>query len=237
MLVGGVAQHHIEHDAHTALAGRGNKLVKILHGAVPRIDGAIVRHVIAVVALRQGVNGVSHKSVDAKVCQIVELGGDAGADSAPGRSPSLSQKALRRRSRTQTLSISTERSSYSLSRPCLCPYEQQGKANGSGIAARLLAARDRGLAHHGVLAGHELQVLRAAHGAHHHRGRSGMTRGGDLFGVEGEQDIAHLDMIALGDVAGKAIALHIDCVDAHMDEQLHAVCERQPHGTGWMRAW
>ena len=78
MLVGGVAQHHIEHDAHAALAGRGDKLVKILHGAVPRIDGAIVRHVIAVVALRRGVERREPQIVDAKVCQIVELGSDAG---------------------------------------------------------------------------------------------------------------------------------------------------------------
>ena len=45
MLVGGVAQHHIEHDAHAARARLGHQLVKVLHGAVAGVDGTIVRHV------------------------------------------------------------------------------------------------------------------------------------------------------------------------------------------------
>ena len=57
-----------------------------------------------------------------------------------------------------------------------------------------------------------------------------MSGGLDLVLREGQELLAGLDGVALLHVAGKAVAAHVDRVDAHVNEQLHAVGKREAHG-------
>ena len=72
-----VVQDHVEHDADAAGAGLAGELLEVSHGAVARVDGAVVGDVIAVVALRGGKEGRQPDIVDAELGQVVELLRDA----------------------------------------------------------------------------------------------------------------------------------------------------------------
>ena len=51
MLGGGVVEHHIQHQANTALVGFPNQFVQIIHRAVAGIHRTVVGHIVAVVPL------------------------------------------------------------------------------------------------------------------------------------------------------------------------------------------
>ena len=74
----GVVEHHVHHDADAAPVGGGDQLLEVRHGAVSRIDGAVVRHVIAVVHLRRYVDRRQPDGVDAQLLQIVQPPRHAG---------------------------------------------------------------------------------------------------------------------------------------------------------------
>ena len=48
----GVVEHHVEHDPDAVGAQSGDEIVEVLQGAHGGIDGAVVGHVVAVVASR-----------------------------------------------------------------------------------------------------------------------------------------------------------------------------------------
>ena len=65
------------------------------------------------------------------------------------------------------------------------------------------------------------------HGAHDAVGMPGLSDGG-LAHLDAR--IAGLHLVALLDVAGEALALHVHGVDADVDEDLNAVVARDAHG-------
>lgn len=77
VIAGGVAEHHIEHDADLALVGLCDELVKVVHRAIHGIDGAIVRDVVAAVTLGRGVERRQPQVVHAQPSQVVELARNA----------------------------------------------------------------------------------------------------------------------------------------------------------------
>ena len=77
VLHGGMAEHHVEHDAEASRSGLAHKLVEIVHRSVDRIYRAVIRDVIAVVALRGGEERRDPHIVDSQRGQVVELRGDA----------------------------------------------------------------------------------------------------------------------------------------------------------------
>lgn len=66
-------------------------------------------------------------------------------------------------------------------------------------------------------AGH---VRRVRHGKHH---AIGMARRGHALAIKAHKGLTGLDMVALGNKQFKALATHLNGVDAHMDEELDAV--------------
>ena len=56
-----------------------------------------------------------------------------------------------------------------------------------------------------------------------------MTRRLNLRAAEGEQRRAGLDLVAGMHQIGEAVALHIYRINAHMEQNLHAVRERHAH--------
>ena len=52
MLRGGVVKHHIQNNADAARFGLRRQFVKIIQRAVGRVDGGVVRDVVAVINLR-----------------------------------------------------------------------------------------------------------------------------------------------------------------------------------------
>ena len=77
MFHGGMAEHHVEHDAEASRSGLAHKFVEIVHRSVDRIYRAVIRDVIAVVALRGGEERRDPHIVDSQRGQVVELRGDA----------------------------------------------------------------------------------------------------------------------------------------------------------------
>ena len=77
MLVGGVVQHQIHDDTDVALLRLRNQTIEILHRAILRVDGLIIRDVVAEVDLRRRVDGRQPDGVDAKRLYIIKLRGDA----------------------------------------------------------------------------------------------------------------------------------------------------------------
>ena len=77
MLGGGVVEHHVQHQADAALVRFADKLLQILHRAVARVNGTVVGHIIAVVALGRGEERRQPEIVNAQVGEIVQFRGDA----------------------------------------------------------------------------------------------------------------------------------------------------------------
>ena len=77
MLGGGVVEHHVQHQADAAPVRLADKLLQILHRAVARVNGTIVGHIIAVVALGRGEERRQPEIVNAQVGEVVQFRGDA----------------------------------------------------------------------------------------------------------------------------------------------------------------
>ena len=72
-----MVEYHIKHKTDAACLCRADERIHILHRAEARIDGAVVRDIVAVVLLRRDEERSQPEEVDAELPQIVELGGDA----------------------------------------------------------------------------------------------------------------------------------------------------------------
>ena len=77
VLVGSVVDDVVHDDADIALLRLGDKIVKVSHAAVERIDGGVVGDVIAVVDAGRGIHRRDPDGIDAEVVQIVEARRDA----------------------------------------------------------------------------------------------------------------------------------------------------------------
>jgi len=77
MLGGGVVEHHVQHQADAAPVRLADKLLQILHRAVARVNGTVVGHIIAVVALGRGEERRQPEIVNAQVGEVVQFRGDA----------------------------------------------------------------------------------------------------------------------------------------------------------------
>ncbi len=71
-----VVKDHVEHDPNSASVGLARELLEIGHGAIAWVHGAVIGHVIAVVALRRGKKRGEPDVVHAQLGQIVELARD-----------------------------------------------------------------------------------------------------------------------------------------------------------------
>ncbi len=78
MLLGGVVEHQVDAQADAALTQQPGQRFQIVHGAVGRIDGAIVHHRIAAVAVAgSGLEARHQVDIgDAERFQIIEPVGD-----------------------------------------------------------------------------------------------------------------------------------------------------------------
>ncbi len=72
VLRGGVVKHHIQHDANAARVRLGNQRVKIIQRAVSRVDGGVVRHVVAVIHLRGDIERRQPDGIDAEGFEVVK---------------------------------------------------------------------------------------------------------------------------------------------------------------------
>ena len=72
-----MVEYHIKHKTDAACLCLADERIHILHRAEARIDGAVVRDIVAVVLLRRDEERSQPEEVDAELPQIVELGGDA----------------------------------------------------------------------------------------------------------------------------------------------------------------
>ncbi len=77
VLVGGVVQHHVQHDADVALLCLGLQLVEVGKRAVLRIDVLVVGDVVAEVDLRRRIHGRNPDRINPESLQVVELLRDA----------------------------------------------------------------------------------------------------------------------------------------------------------------
>ena len=78
MLIRGVIDHQLGHDAQAALVGGGDESLHVGELAVFGMDGAVVADVVAVVDPRRGIEGQQPQRVDAEIGDVVELGDQAG---------------------------------------------------------------------------------------------------------------------------------------------------------------
>ena len=75
VLVGGVVDHQLGDDAQAALVGLAQKLLEVGQVAVNRIDAAIIRNVITLVAQRRRIKRQQPDRGNAEVLQIIQLRG------------------------------------------------------------------------------------------------------------------------------------------------------------------
>ena len=73
MLVGGVVDHQLGDDADAAIVAGAHQAAEVAHGAVGRMDAAILGDVVAVVLQRRRIERQHPQGGDAEVLQIVEL--------------------------------------------------------------------------------------------------------------------------------------------------------------------
>ena len=66
MLVGGVVRHEIEHDLEASRVRLRDEAVEVLERAEERIDTGVVRHVVAEVLHRRGIDRREPQRVDAQ---------------------------------------------------------------------------------------------------------------------------------------------------------------------------
>ena len=72
MLVGRVIDDEVDDDANAALLGLVRELDEIAERAVARVDGVVVGHVVAVVAVRRFLEGHQPDRGDAEPLQVIE---------------------------------------------------------------------------------------------------------------------------------------------------------------------
>ncbi|MNG75476.1 hypothetical protein D3C79_339800 [compost metagenome] len=72
MLGGGVVKHHIHHDTDAALVGLCHQVFEVGHGAVGRIDGAVIGDVVAIIDLGRDIDRRQPDGIDAQLLQIVQ---------------------------------------------------------------------------------------------------------------------------------------------------------------------
>ncbi len=83
MLVGGVVDHQLSDHAQPARMRGGDEAPHFGQRAVFRMDVAVVRDVVAVVAARRGIEGQQPDRVDAEADQVVELRQQTGEVADP----------------------------------------------------------------------------------------------------------------------------------------------------------
>ena len=74
---GGVVKHHVQHDADVMGLRLGHQFLEVGHGAIPRVNGPVIGHVVAVVVLGGDEEGGKPDVVHTQLLQVVQLGGDA----------------------------------------------------------------------------------------------------------------------------------------------------------------
>ncbi|SBL41070.1 Uncharacterised protein [Klebsiella oxytoca] len=84
MLGRSVVQHHIQHDTNSSRLRLSHQLVEIVQRAVGGVDSGIVGHIVAVIHLRRDIERRQPDSVNAKLLQIVEAGGDTAQIAGTG---------------------------------------------------------------------------------------------------------------------------------------------------------
>lgn len=67
----------IHDDLYIALSSFLKKLLHILHGAIFRIDGAVICDIVAMIVIGTGIDGRKPESTNTKVFEIVEFGYNA----------------------------------------------------------------------------------------------------------------------------------------------------------------
>ena len=72
VLVRGVVDHQVHHNADAPLMGLGQQGVEVLHGAKPGVDGPVVGDVVAVVVIRRAEHGREPQRVDAERRKVVK---------------------------------------------------------------------------------------------------------------------------------------------------------------------
>src|ERR1700730_18867435 len=77
MLIGGVVYDELGDDPHVSTAALLHETPKILHRAEIRVDVAVIRNVIAIVAAGRRIERQQPQCSDAEVLQIIELLGQA----------------------------------------------------------------------------------------------------------------------------------------------------------------
>ncbi len=77
VLVGGVIGHQVDEYPQPQPVRLGEQVIDVGQGAEGGIDGAVVRHVVARVGLRRGVERVEPQRVHAEVPQVAEPGPDS----------------------------------------------------------------------------------------------------------------------------------------------------------------
>ena len=77
MLGGGVVEYHVQHQADAPFLCGSSQRVKILHGAIPGVNGPVIGHVIAVVVLGRNEEGCQPDVVHTQLLQVIQLLGYA----------------------------------------------------------------------------------------------------------------------------------------------------------------
>src|SRR5208337_522734 len=70
-------RHEIHDHADSPLSGFGDKLIKIGECAELRVDGRVIRNIVAKVDLWRRIYGCNPDGVNAQVLQIAQAGGDS----------------------------------------------------------------------------------------------------------------------------------------------------------------
>jgi hypothetical protein len=83
MLVGGVVDHQVDQHAHAALRRGVRELHEVAERAEARIDVVVVRHVVAVVAARRGLERHEPDGGHAQAAEVVEAAREALEIAAP----------------------------------------------------------------------------------------------------------------------------------------------------------
>jgi hypothetical protein len=78
MLVGGVVDHQLDDDPDAAGMRCLDESADILERAIGRVDGCIVRDVVAIIAERRGIEGQQPDGGGAEIGDVIEAGGQAG---------------------------------------------------------------------------------------------------------------------------------------------------------------
>jgi len=78
VLVRGVIHHQVGQDAHPAPVGFVQQDLKILHRAKARLDGVIIRNVIAIIPQWRLENGHQPQAIHPQVLQVIQAAGQAG---------------------------------------------------------------------------------------------------------------------------------------------------------------